>query len=140
MPNLVFSKRQCELALEAFQCLRSGRLEAENHHDAAELARMTEYVQGLASHESLPRPAPSPGRMIPGEGDDVPVTRPAPTYLTPEGKPFQAGALMAAGQRRCSDPGHGNRWTYLSSIDWDTSNRIYGQPLCQAHMAARRRS
>lgn len=64
MPTLVLSDHQCDLVIEALMCLRTGRLERDNHFEADELQKMADYVWAVADQPSLPRPAPSPGRSL----------------------------------------------------------------------------
>lgn len=66
MPTLILGPRQCELAIEAFLCLRTGRLQRDNPDilDAEELQKMADYLRDRLQPERLPRPADSPGRTI----------------------------------------------------------------------------
>lgn len=66
---------------------------------------------------------------------------PALPMVKPDGTPFRDGATMMAGDRKCSHEQHGVRNPQpIPTLDWNTSNRHFGRPLCQAHMAEARRA
>lgn len=67
MPVLVLNARQCQLAFEAFMCLKTARLERENLRDAAALQELADYVTAASTN-----PAPDPqGLPAPGTPEDV---------------------------------------------------------------------
>lgn len=71
MPHLVITPRQCELVIEALLCLKTGRLERENHFEAEELQKLADYAATALA------PA-APGRGLPpSDVDTFPADHPS---------------------------------------------------------------
>lgn len=104
-----------------------------------EVAQARANVANGGDFQTADKPIPSTPRQAPETKAQPASTRPVsgpPSYVTPDGKPFQAGSSLAAGQRKCSDQEHAAaKPMFISSVDYDSSLRIYGRALCQAHMA-----
>lgn len=113
-----------------------GDLPSSEAEAQALIPKLRGRIFDLEKQPGAPAARPAPVAQPIGGGVASPAGAP---LVTPDGKAFRAGATVAAGERRCSDAAHGVRNPQpISSLDWDTSHRIHGVPLCQAHMRARR--